>query len=86
MPAPEYGLRFLGGSQPAVDIPGTSLPTGKGRKGATPSDRASGSPRGHTPRHEAAPVPDLSPDREIEAQIDQDREKAGERDLLNQGP
>ncbi|MCJ7628585.1 MAG: mechanosensitive ion channel family protein, partial [Longimicrobiales bacterium] len=85
MPAPEYGLRFLGQFQEGAGLSEPALPTGTDGEVAIPSDGASDSVRGPSKSHGPAQAPDLSPNRELEAQIEEDRGKAGERDLLTQG-
>jgi small conductance mechanosensitive channel len=84
MPAPEYGLRILEdalGSGGATDT-GRFLPAPVPVPAPKPDlgpDRIGAGERGPSPELQ----PDLSPDRELMEQIARDREKAGERDLLD---
>lgn len=83
MPAPEYGLRFLNPSAAIEGSPGGTPSAGTSGSDASASPAASeASPaKGTVP--EPRKVGDISPDTELEAQIEKDREEAREPDLLD---
>jgi len=82
MPAPEYGLRFLQDAT-SPDGPTVKIPAPAPSADLEPESGALLPEEGEeeAPLHRS--LPDILPDKDLESQIANDREKAGETDLLN---
>ena len=85
MPAPEYGLRFLNPLEQIEGGPGAASSSGGLRQGVLSTHGVREPSEGPLSPPGLTRAADISPDLELEAQIEKDREEAKEKDLLDPG-